>query len=464
MTTIDERYQQGKNLRKKVPRSTHAQFTRSPDVDPVKILTGQDKGRIQSLVPIRHARMGENPFAFYRAGAKLMAADLSGTPTTNIMAQLSGDAHLSNFGWYGSPERNLVFDTNDFDETLPGSFEWDLKRLAASLVIAGANNGFDQSDQEASALHCVQSYRDAMLQFASSGYLDVWYLNLSSDKLYDALDQAGKKKKAKKVQKLTTKAKGKDSEHVLEKMGELVDGQYQIKADPPFVIPIDEMNPDMEPHRIKELVAFAMHRYVGTVTDYLKVLIDRYTILDAALKVVGVGSVGTRCYMVLLQGRDQNDPLFLQLKEAEDSALADYFPKSAYHHPGERVVQGQRLMQASTDIFLGWTSSEHDTKYYVRQLKDMKMSVDVEDLGPKRMKRYATACAAVLAHSHARSGDAAVLAGYIGSGNHFAKAVAEFAVKYAAQNDADYKAFGTEVGFGSEADADKEATSGATTS
>lgn len=417
MATFDEQYAQGKKLRQSIPRSTHGQFARSPDIDPVAILTAQDEGRIPSLVPERHARMGENPFAFYRAGAKLMATDLAGTPTTNIMAQLSGDAHLSNFGWYGSPERNLVFDTNDFDETLPGSFEWDVKRMAASFVIAGSNNGFDAADREATALHTVRSYRDAMLQYGSSGYLDVWYLGLSAERLFDLLTESGKSKTAHRVQKQAKKAEKKNSEHALKKLGEVVDGQYRIKPDPPWVIPIAQMNPDMEPDRLNDFVTFAMDGYLSTLPDYLKVLVGRYTVLDAALKVVGVGSVGTRCYIVLLQGRDQQDPLFLQLKEAGDSALASHFPPSRYEHPGERVVQGQRLMQTSTDIFLGWTTGERGTQYYVRQLKDMKMSVEVEDLGPKRLKQYATACASVLAHSHARSGTAAVIAGYMGQGD-----------------------------------------------
>jgi len=452
MTTVDEQYAQGKKLRQQIPRSTHAHFTRSPDVDPVKILTDQDQGRIQSLVPERHARMGENPFAFYRAGAKLMATDLAGTPTTHLTAQLSGDAHLSNFGWYGSPERRLVFDTNDFDETLPASFEWDVKRMAASFVIAAQNNGFDATDQEAAALKAVQSYRDAMLQYASQGYLDVWYLGLSADKVHHALQKQGEGKRAKEVKKASKKARGKDSEHVLRKLGEVVDGQYRIKADPPWVIPASQMDPDMEPEEMRRLVDSVIQNYQQTVADHIKVLIGRYEILDAALKVVGVGSVGTRCYIGLLQGRDQSDPLFLQVKEAGDSALAAFVPPSQYSHSGERVVQGQRLMQTSTDIFLGWVTGEGGTKYYVRQLKDMKASVEVEDLEPDGLQTYATACASVLAHSHSRSGSAATMSGYMGSGKSFAEAVAEFSVKYAAQNDADYKAFAQQVGFGPEND------------
>lgn len=452
MASIDEQYATGKKLRQQIPRSTHAEFTRSPDLDPVKILTDQDVGRIQSLVPERHSRMGENPFAFYRAGAKLMAADLSGTPTTNLMTQLCGDAHLSNFGWFGSPERQLVFDTNDFDETLPGSFEWDVKRMAASFVIAAQNNGFDAKEQETAALHTVQAYRDAMLQLASQGFLDVWYLGLSATKLQEYFRDQGHKKRAKRVAKGSKKARGKDSEHVLKKLGEVVDGSFRIKSDPPWVVPITEMAPDMEPDRMREIVRYALDEYGHTVPDYLKVLLRKFEVLDFALKVVGVGSVGTRCFIVLLQGRDQQDPLFLQLKEAGDSALAGNFAPSQYSHPGERVVQGQRLMQTSTDIFLGWTTGEGGTTYYVRQLKDMKASVEIEELEPDRMGEYATACATVLAQSHARSGSAATMSGYMGTGKNFAEAVAEFSVKYAEQNDADYKAFSEQVGFGSEAE------------
>ena len=456
MTNIDEQYARGKKLRQQVPRSTHAAFKRSPEVDPVKVLTDQDQGRIPSLIPERHARMGENPFSFYRAGAKLMATDLSGTPTTNIMTQLSGDAHLSNFGWYGSPERRLVFDTNDFDETLPGPFEWDVKRMAASFVIAAQNNGFDAKDQEAVTSRAVQSYRDAMLQYASQGYLDVWYLGLSADKVYDLLRDQGDKKQAKSVKKQSKKARHKNSEHVLKKLGEEVDGQYRIKSDPPWVIPTAAMERDMDPELIRRRVSFALERYQTTLRDDMKVLVGRYELLDVALKVVGVGSVGTRCYIALLQGRDQQDPLFLQIKEAGDSALANYLPPSSYSHPGERVVQGQRLMQTSSDIFLGWMTGEHGTTYYIRQLKDMKASVEVEDLDPKGLQTYAAACASVLAQSHARAGSAAVMSGYMGSGDVFAEAVTEFSLKYAEQNDADYQAFADQVGFGPEGDADSD--------
>ena len=451
-------YEQGKKLREQIPRSSHGEFSRSADVDPVAILTGQNEGRIQTLVPVRYARMGENPFSFYRAGAKLMATDLASTPTTNVTAQLSGDAHLSNFGWYGSPERQLVFDANDFDETLPGSFEWDVKRMAASFVIAGINNGFDASDQEAAAMESVRAYRDAMQRFSGQGYLDVWYLNLSSDKLYETARSEGKKKAAKRVKKVTKKARGKDSEHVLKKLGEQVDGQFRIKSDPPFVISASDMSPDIQPENYRAIVEEVVEQYVSTLPDYMKHLVRRYTLLDFGLKVVGVGSVGTRCFIALLQGRDQDDPLFLQLKEAGDSALAEFFPPSQYSHAGERVVRGQRIMQSSTDSFLGWTTAAASGHaYYVRQLKDMKMSVDVEDLGPKNMQRYARACAAVLAQSHARSGSASAIAGYMGTGDVFPEAVTEFGVKYAAQNDADYQAFASRVGFPTEQEANDEA-------
>ncbi|MGI9665813.1 MAG: DUF2252 domain-containing protein [Acidimicrobiia bacterium] len=443
--SIDERYAKGKALRKVIPRSSHQNFVRSPDVDPVALLQSQEVGRLPQLVPIRHERMGENAYAFYRAGAKLMATDLSGTPTTNLMVQASGDAHLANFGWYGSPERNLVFDTNDFDETLPASFEWDVKRLAASFVIACEDNGIDNDDRESVARHAVRAYRDAMNQFASSGYLDTWYAHISADRVLDEVQ--GSKKDTKRMSKMAKKAKRKDSRHVLSKLAEEVDGEFRILDDRPWLVPSRVMGELVASDDVSEVVEEALDSYLETVSPYMKTLLSRYTIVDAALKVVGVGSVGTRCFIVLLQGRDSGDPLFLQLKEANDSVLTDFFPDSEYEHNGERVVQGQRLMQTNTDSFLGWTTSRAGAQYYVRQLKDMKASVDIEDFGPKRMKRYATACSWTLAQCHARSGDAAVLSGYMGTGDVFADAVTGFAVACAVQNGKDWKQFAEQVGF-----------------
>lgn len=441
MASVEERYEAGKQLRKQVPRSTHGRFERSPDVDPVAILLGQDVGRIEGLVQVRHERMSEDAFAFYRAGAKLMASDLAGTATTNLMVQASGDAHLSNFGWYGSPERELVFDTNDFDETLPGSFEWDLKRLATSFTIAAADNGFGARDREECTLDCVRAYRDAMAQFAGLGLLDVWYAQISADRLLERLGEAGRKKRAKEVSKKVDKAKRKDSRHVLSKLAEKVDGHYRIIDDSPWVVPLRSMADVYDPSRAKALIDDHFQQYISTLPDHVAVIATRFTPIDMALKVVGVGSVGTRCFIILLEGRDEEDPLFLQVKEAGSSALEDHFPASAYDHPGRRVVEGQRLMQTNSDIFLGWLTSERGHYYYIRQLKDMKASVEVADLDPDELRAYARGCAWTLAQSHARSGDAVMLSGYMGSGDVFAQAVAEFAHTYADQNDADYAAF-----------------------
>ena len=441
MASVEERYEAGKQLRKQVPRSTHGRFERSADVDPVAILLGQDVGRIEGLVPVRHERMSEDAFAFYRAGAKLMASDLASTATTNLIVQASGDAHLSNFGWYGSPERELVFDTNDFDETLPASFEWDLKRLATSFTIAAADNGFGARDREECTLDCVRAYRDAMAQFAGLGLLDVWYAQISADRLLERLGEAGRKKRAKETAKKVAKAKRKDSRHVLSKLAEKVDGHYRIIDDSPWVVPLRSMGEIYDPSRAETLIDDHFQQYISTLPDNIAVIARRFTPIDMALKVVGVGSVGTRCFIILLEGRDEDDPLFLQVKEAGTSALEDHFPASAYDHSGRRVVEGQKLMQTNSDIFLGWLTSERGYHYYMRQLKDMKASVEVVDLDPDELRTYARGCAWTLAQSHARSGDAVMLSGYMGSGDVFAQAVAEFAHAYADQNDADYAAF-----------------------
>ena len=441
MRSNEVRHQKGKNLRKQIPRSSHGAFERIPGVNPVAILLGQDEGRVQKLVPIRHQRMGESAYAFYRAGAKLMAVDLSTTPTTNLMAQLCGDAHLANFGWYGSPERDLVFDVNDFDETLPGSFEWDLKRMAASFAIASADNDFGEKDRRKSAAASVTAYRDEMSRYAKEGYLDLWYTQVSADQVLGSLEASGRTKKAKKLGKQAKKARGKDSMHVLGKLSEKVDGQYRIKADPPFVVPLRDMAEELKPDDVRQLVSDVLEDYVQSVPDHFAVLLRRYRYVDMALKVVGVGSVGTRCFIVLLEGRDDSDPLFLQIKQAGKSVLEDHFPQSVYDHSGHRVVEGQQLMQTSSDVFLGWTSSIDDHQYYVRQLKDMKASVDVATLDPKEMRKYAQACGSTLARSHSRSGDPAVFSGYMGSGEVFADAITDFAVAYAAQNEADYQAW-----------------------
>lgn len=397
--------------------------------------------------------MGESAYAFYRAGAMLMASDLATAPTTGLGVQLCGDAHLANFGWYGSPERQLVFDINDFDETLPGSFEWDLKRLAASFVIAAADNGVDPADRESIVRTCISEYRDSMANFAGKRLLDVWYEQIVAGKVLDDLKAAGEELRAKDVKKLRKKALHQDSLRVLGKLTERVDGEHRFKNDAPFLVPVRDLDTSpLPPVEVSSVVEHTVSAYTESMQDHLAALLRRFTLVDVALKVVGVGSVGTRCFAVLLTGRDDEDPLFLQVKEASASVLEDHFGESAYDHHGRRVVEGQRAMQTSSDPFLGWTSSPLGTQYYVRQLKDMKASFDIGQFGVDEFQRYSAACAWTLAQAHARTGDAVVLSGYMGSGDVFADAITAFALAYADQNDKDFTAFDAAVGFSVEAD------------
>ena len=450
MESIEGRYERGKQLRGQVPRSSHDTVTRPSDVDSVDILLAQEEGRLESLIPVRHQRMGESPYSFYRAGARLMAVDLARSPTTNLIVQACGDAHLANFGFYGSPERRLVFDINDFDETLPASFEWDLKRLVASFVIASADNGIDPADREAIAMHCTRAYRDAMADFASRGLLEVWYAHFDAEELLKSLQASGTSKDVKRAEAFTDKARRQGSRKVLEKLTERVDGRIRIISDPPFVIPIRDLDtPGIPGDQVEEIVRGTLESYTETMPDHLAALLARFDVLDVALKVVGVGSVGTRCFIVLMQGRDEGDPLFLQVKEAGRSVLEDPFPPSVYDHQGRRVVEGQRAMQTHSDLFLGWTTGAGADafQFYVRQLKDMKASAPIEDYGPRRMTKYAGLCAWTLAQCHARTGDPVALSGYMGSGDVFAEAITGFAVAYAAQNEADYTDFAKRAGF-----------------
>ncbi|MEK6255034.1 MAG: DUF2252 domain-containing protein [Gemmatimonadales bacterium] len=422
MSTLEARHSEGKRLREVVPRSSHAEFGRRSDVDPVAILLSQDEDRIPNLVPVRHDRMGESPYALYRAGAKLMATDLAATPTTNLIVQASGDAHLANFGWYGSPERQLVFDANDFDETLRASFEWDVKRLVASFVIAGRDSGFDSGEREEIARFCAEQYRDAMRSYASSGVLEVWYAYRSAQDVLARLQEEVGRKEHKKLVKGARKARGKDSRHVLGKLAERVGGEHRILEDSPWIIPARRLRDliDLDPEEVRQSVRDVLSDYVTSLPDHIAFLLGQYELVDVALKVVGVGSVGTRSYIALLMGRTEDDPLFLQVKEASPSVLEDHFGATPYSHHGERVVQGQRLMQTVSDIFLGWTSGRISHRdFYVRQLKDMKASARIEDYDVGRMKTYASACAWTLAQSHARSGDPVAVAGYNRIGARF---------------------------------------------
>lgn len=439
----------GRTIRESVPRTLHGVWTSADEVrDPVAVVTSQNASRLQFLVPIRHWRMSRSPFAFYRGAAKLMALDLATTPDTGIRTQICGDAHLSNFGVYGSPERELVFDLNDFDETLPGPWEWDVKRLATSFVIAARHNGLGDGAGAALAKRVSSAYRKTVRTFADARYLDAWYAHLTTDDIYDAFKDQISRKERKRSVKFVRKARSSDSLRALSKLGEEVDGDYRIAAQPPLVIPARDFPVDAD-EDIGASIRESFEQYMASVSDHLEPLLSRFTFCDVALKVVGVGSVGTRCSIVLLKGRDAEDPLFLQIKEAGRSVLEDHLPASRYSHSGQRVVVGQRIMQATTDSLLGWTTgTSTGSEYYVRQLRDMKGSVDVDSTDLDSLNRLADICGWTLARAHARSGDSRRIGDYLGKGTVFEEALAQFAVAYADQNDRDFARFSAAIGRG----------------
>jgi uncharacterized protein (DUF2252 family) len=461
--TLAERAADGKAARAETPVTSLHGWAPAPDrPDPVALLEEQNLARDPDLVTVRHGRMMASPFTFYRGAAKIMAADLKDTPRAGLITQLCGDAHLSNFGVFASPERHLMFDLNDFDETLPGPFEYDLLRMTASFTIAARNNGFSGKDTRAVTTTAVRAYREAMSRFASMRTLDIWYARLAEDDLVRAMESAtagqkGKaaKKAAKALQKNalrnSAKARTRDSLQALSKLGEYVDGRYRIVSQPPIVVPARELSTTfgLTPEETQAAIQDQLEAYRGTLQDDRRRLLERFEVVDVAHKVVGVGSVGTRAFIALLQGRDEQDPLFLQVKEASASVLEDHLPASEYDQPGERVVQGQRMMQAASDIFLGWTRGVQDNRYlYWRQLRDMKGSAAVEAMVPLGMTFYAEACGWTLARAHARSGDPVALAAYLGTSDTFDRAVTEFSERYADQNEADYEAFLTAVRSG----------------
>ena len=454
--SVDERIALGKAARERVEPDGHTGWEPAPDrPDPVALLEEQNETREPDLVPVRHGRMMVSPFTFYRGAAKIMAADFSETPTAGLDVQLCGDAHLSNFGVYASPERTLVFDLNDFDETLPGPFEYDIIRLAASFTIAARNNTYSNADSRAVTLASVNAYRTSMIAFAAMGTLDTWYDRMSDEDIMRAIDTAtrsmersGKKKIAKNAErgarKTAEKARSRDSLQALSKLAERVDGEYRIVSQPPIVVPLPEVAEriGVPADQLEQLIHEQFRAYRETLEHDRRHLLERFQFVDAARKVVGVGSVGTGAYIVLLQGRDEQDPLFLQVKEATKSVLEDHLPKSRFNHPGERVVHGQRLMQASSDIFLGWTKGVRENRYfYWRQLRDMKGSAVVEGMLPEMLGFYARLCGHTLARAHARSGDAIAIAAYLGKKDRFDQSITDFAERYADQNDRDYRAF-----------------------
>jgi uncharacterized protein (DUF2252 family) len=415
------------------------------------LLEEQNTTREPDLVPVRHGRMMVSPFTFYRGAAKIMTADLKDTPRAGLNVQLCGDAHLSNFGGFASPERTLLFDLNDFDETLPGPFEYDVKRMAASFTIAARNNAFTKADARAATVASVSAYREAMAEFAGMRTLDVWYSRVTEQEVMDAVNRTMKASKDKVDQRLAKtaaataeKAHTRDSLQALSKLAERVDGHYRIVSQPPIVVPARDVEAafGVSPEEMQRTIHEQFRAYRSTLQDDRRQLLERFEVIDVARKVVGVGSVGTRAFIVLLQGRDQQDPLFLQVKEATASVLGDHLPKSRFRQHGERVVQGQRLMQAASDIFLGWTKGVEANRYmYWRQLRDMKASVVVENMSARGLVFYAGICGHTLARAHARSGDPVALAAYLGKKDRFDHSIADFSERYADQNERDYDEF-----------------------
>jgi len=480
--SLDERLSQGLTARDRTPPSSHAGWRPAVDrPDPVGLLEQQDRTREPDLVPVRHGRMMVSPFTFYRGAAKIMAVDLKDTPVAGLRSQLCGDAHLSNFGMFASPERRLMFDLNDFDETLPGPFEYDVKRMAASFLIAGRNNGFAKADARAAAMASVTAYREAMAGFAQMPTMELWYAHFDEDRLQQVIqgavtgaakqekeDKKAKAKAKKKTQrdekadkavkeaarraeKSLAKAHTRDSMQALSKLGELAGGQYQIVSQPPVIVPARELAATygLSPDEVLPVLHEQFRSYRATLPDDRRKLLERFQIVDAARKVVGVGSVGTRAFIILLQGRDAHDPLFLQVKEATASVLEASLPRSRYRQHGERVVQGQRMMQAASDIFLGWTKGvDVNRHFYWRQLRDMKGSALVELMAPVTLTYYAQICGWTLARAHARSGDAVAMASYLGRDDVFDRSITDFSERYADQNEQDYEQFVKAIGSG----------------
>jgi len=469
--SAQERASFGKAARRESPLESHAEFRRPDQVDPVALLLSQAETRVPELVPIRHGRMLVSPFTFYRGAALVMAADLTGTPDSGLRTQLCGDAHLSNFGGYASPERRLVFDINDFDETFPGPFEWDVKRLAASFAVAGRDNALTAKQTRAATLAAVESYRTAIREFATQPILTVWYTRLDledslatfSSSLTDA-ERKERKRALKNTHKTIAKAYSRDSLQALNKLTTLANGQRRLISDPPLITRLDDMT-DLDAGVVTERLADLMARYRESLSPDRRRLLDHFTLIDLAHKVVGVGSVGTRAWVLLLEGGVDGEVLLLQAKQAQRSALADYVAAASPEDygpdiadpgrditDGERVVTGQRLLQASSDIFLGWlqapAAEAGQGDYYLRQLRDWKVSAEIERLNPTSLTTYARLCGWTLARAHARGGDRIAIAAYLGKSDKFDQAVADFAEAYAEQNERDYAALQSAVDSG----------------
>ncbi len=444
--SASERAAHGKAARAEVPRTSHGEWAPASDrPDPLALLEAQEATRVPELVPIRHGRMAASPFAFYRGAANVLAADLASVPHTGLKVQLCGDAHLVNFGGFASPERSMLFDLNDFDETLPGPFEWDVKRLGASLEVAGRSRGFDRKIRAGIVTDAVRTYREAMRRFARTQNLDVWYARLAVDDIVARWGQSLGGEALKAFRRTVEKAESKDRLKAEAKLTELVDGEPRFISDPPLLVPAEELYEDAERQVLEQSMHDTLRTYRHTLQDDRRHLLESYRFTQLARKVVGVGSVGTRCWVALMVGLDNGDPLFLQVKEAEASVMEPYLGRSGFANHGQRVVQGQRLVQAASDIFLGWAQvpngvdgRPHD--YYMRQLWDWKASANVDTMAPEMFDVYGQICGWTLARAHARSGDRVAIAAYLGSSDVFDQAIARFSVHYADQNELDHAA------------------------
>jgi uncharacterized protein (DUF2252 family) len=436
-----------------VPRSVHGDWQpEEKRPDPVVLLEEQAASRVSELVPMRYGRMLVSPFTFYRGAAKLMASDLAATPPTGLTVQLCGDAHLSNFGTFSAPDRSLVFGLNDFDETLPGPFEWDVKRMVASFAVAGRDRGFDTKQRRGINLAAAGSYRRAMRDLAGMRNLDVWYARLDIDEIRSVLSGQMKSGQAKRFERNVAKAQSKDSLKAFTKLVHEVNGHPRLVSDPPLIVPLDELLPDLSYHHVEDALRDLLVSYRRSLRGDARHLMGGFRFVEAARKVVGVGSVGTRAWIVLMFGNDDRDPLFLQAKEAEASVLEPFLGKSKHANHGQRVVEGQRLMQSASDVMLGWVRTDGvdgvARDYYVRQLWDGKGSAIIEAMKPSAMGAYARLCGWTLARAHARSGDATAIASYLGAKDCFDEAIATFAESYADQNERDYAALKQAVDSG----------------
>jgi uncharacterized protein (DUF2252 family) len=443
--TREQRVARGRAARAEVPRSSHAEFTpgaRRPD--PVTLLEGQGAARVPELLPIRYGRMAVSAFTYFRGAALPMANDLAGTPRTGLTVQACGDAHLANFGLFASPERKLVFDINDFDETLPGPWEWDVKRLAASLEIAGRDNGFATKERRAIVLAALSAYRRAMRDFAGRTSLEVWYAHIDESAIQERFGRDLSAQRRRVLARSLAKARTKDNLGALDRFVGVDGGRPRIVGDPPLIVPLSELvGEGMDTGEAERQLRGVLDSYRGTLEPERRVLLDRYQLVDFARKVVGVGSVGTRSHMALLLGDDERDPLFLQAKEAGPSVLEGHAGRSEYENAGQRVVVGQRLMQAVSDIFLGWVRVQgfdgQTRDFYLRQLRDWKGSAEIGEMVPTGMRAYGELCGWTLARAHARTGDRIAIAAYLGSGPAFDQAIRDFAAVYADRNERDHR-------------------------